>query len=269
MFAIGDFSKLARVTVKALRLYDQMGLLKPARVDSSSGYRYYSAAQLPRLNRLLVLKELGFSLESIGPLLDQNLDPSELRGMLRLRREEQAARLAQEQARLQDLERWIARLDDPAGSPPMEILIKTTTPQWLAAVRDTIPNYASVGMLCGEVIAQFGPKAAGALPIAIWHDMEYRESDIDAEAGFLFSSAVPVSGRVQCRELPAVEAACYVYRGSYANLNSAYQRLTAWMGERQLTMAGPPREIYLQASYPVRQDDESYVTEIQIPVRAA
>ncbi len=49
MFRIGEFSKLAQVTVKALRLYDERGLLVPARVDRSSGYRFYSAAQLPRL----------------------------------------------------------------------------------------------------------------------------------------------------------------------------------------------------------------------------
>jgi DNA-binding transcriptional MerR regulator len=66
MIKIGDFSKLSQATVKALRLYDEMGLLKPARVDNFTGYRYYSADQLPRLNRILALKDLGFSLEQIA-----------------------------------------------------------------------------------------------------------------------------------------------------------------------------------------------------------
>ncbi len=269
MFAIGDFSKLSRVTVKALRLYDELGLLVPARVDASSGYRYYSASQLPRLNRILVLKELGFPLDAIGRLLAKDLSVAELRGMLRLRREEQEQTLAAEQARLQNLERRIAELENPRGVDSMEILVKTTLPKWLVSTRETIANYAAVGQLFGEVYGTLGAKAAGGLPVAIWHDAEYRESDVDAEAGVLLDGQVAVSGRLQCRELPAVEAACYVHRGSYRDLTGAYRRLTAWMEERGLAIAGPPREIYLHVTMPVRQDDDSYVTELQFPVRQA
>ena len=63
---IGDFSKLSRVSIKALRYYDQMGMLKPIDVDRSTGYRSYSVSQLPRLNRILALKDLGLSLEQIA-----------------------------------------------------------------------------------------------------------------------------------------------------------------------------------------------------------
>lgn len=70
MFKIGDFSKLSQISIKALRLYDQMGLLKPIHIDPDTGYRYYSASQLPRINRILAFKDLGFSLEQITSLLD-------------------------------------------------------------------------------------------------------------------------------------------------------------------------------------------------------
>ncbi|HRE27216.1 MAG TPA: MerR family transcriptional regulator, partial [Anaerolineales bacterium] len=66
MIRIGDFSKLSQVTVKALRLYDEMGLLKPVVVDTFTSYRYYEFNQLPRLYRILALKDLGLSLEEIG-----------------------------------------------------------------------------------------------------------------------------------------------------------------------------------------------------------
>jgi DNA-binding transcriptional MerR regulator len=78
MFKIGDFSRLSQVSVKALRYYDERGLLKPARVDPTSNYRYYTADQLPRLHRLLVLKELGFSLDEIARALDEQLGVAEL-----------------------------------------------------------------------------------------------------------------------------------------------------------------------------------------------
>ena len=83
MIEIGDFSKLSQVSVKALRLYDEMGLLKPARVDNFTGYRYYSADQLPRLNRILALKDLGFSLGQIAQLLKDNCPPSNCEGCLK------------------------------------------------------------------------------------------------------------------------------------------------------------------------------------------
>lgn len=61
MFKIGEFSKLSQVSVKALRYYDELGLLKPASVDRFTAYRYYSADQRPRLNRILALKDLGIA----------------------------------------------------------------------------------------------------------------------------------------------------------------------------------------------------------------
>lgn len=85
MLRIGDFSKLSLVSVKTLRYYDELGLLKPVRVDDTTGYRYYSADQLPRLHRILALKDLGLSLEQVGELLRDNLTAEEIRGMLRLK----------------------------------------------------------------------------------------------------------------------------------------------------------------------------------------
>ena len=84
MIKIGEFSKLVQVPV-TLRYYDQVGLLKPVEVDRFTGYRYYSAEQLPRLHRILALKGLGFSLEQIGGVLAEGLSPEQMRGMLRLR----------------------------------------------------------------------------------------------------------------------------------------------------------------------------------------
>nr|BFE75628.1 hypothetical protein GCM10020092_089290 [Actinoplanes digitatis] len=94
MFGIGDFAALGRVSVRMLRHYDAIGLIRPARVDEFSGYRYYTAAQLPLLNRVIALKDLGFTLQQVQVLIDEKVDPGELRGMLRLRR----AQLAEEMA---------------------------------------------------------------------------------------------------------------------------------------------------------------------------
>ncbi len=267
MFSIGEFSKLARVSLKALRLYDAMGLLRPARVDAASGYRYYSASQLARLNRILVLKELGFALERISPLLEASLSVAELEGMLRLRREEQRSEAAEAAARLESIEQVIEELKREGEF--MEAMIKMTSPAWAVTLTRRVPAYNEVGSLYPEVYEQVGAKAEGSIPIAIWHDSGPQEQGVLAEAGVLMKEPMPVQGALQCYELPVVEVAAFVHRGSYAGIKGAFGRLMAWMEERGWSLAGPPRELYLYFRFPVRQDDESYVTEIQIPVRKA
>jgi DNA-binding transcriptional MerR regulator len=114
MLKIGDFSRLSQVSVKTLRYYDEVALLKPTQVDEVSGYRYYSVAQLRQLHRILALRDLGFSLDQIGYVLEADLSIQELRGMLRLRRAEQQQRLLKEQERLDRVEAliktWTAKL---------------------------------------------------------------------------------------------------------------------------------------------------------------
>jgi DNA-binding transcriptional MerR regulator len=125
MFKIGEFSRISQVSAKTLRYYDEIGLLTPARVDRFTGYRYYSADQLPRLNRILALKDLGLSLEQIAALLDDDLPPAEIRGMLRLKRveiqqhlEEEQARLARVEARLKQIEQgWLEARNEREGTP--------------------------------------------------------------------------------------------------------------------------------------------------------
>lgn len=100
MIRIGDFSKLSQVTIKALRYYDEMGLLKPINVDEFTGYRYYVVEQLARLNRILALKDLGLSLEQVAQVLNEGVSPERLRGMLQLKQAELRQHIADEQARL-------------------------------------------------------------------------------------------------------------------------------------------------------------------------
>jgi DNA-binding transcriptional MerR regulator len=100
MLKIGDFARLCQLPVKTLRYYDDLGLITPVHVDSFTGYRYYSVEQLPRLNRLLALKDLGFSLEQIARVLNEGVTPEQLSGMLMLKRAEAGHRLKEEQDRL-------------------------------------------------------------------------------------------------------------------------------------------------------------------------
>src|SRR5215210_9235594 len=99
MFKIGEFSRLSRVSVRAVRHYDQLGLLTPSQTDAFTGYRYYSANQLPRLNRIIALRDLGFSLEQIAGMLGEDLSTDQLLGMLKLKRAEVEQQMQLEQQR--------------------------------------------------------------------------------------------------------------------------------------------------------------------------
>lgn len=264
MFAIGEFARLAQVTVKTLRYYAEAGLLKPAHVDRDSGYRHYKASQLPRLNRILVLKELGFSLDQIATLIDEGVNEFELQGMLRLRRAEQKTKIEEESSRLAAIEYMIEEIAREGA--PLEVVIKDSTPTWIVSVRDVIQTYPEIARLYPELYSQLGAQAATGTPIAVWHSPENRSSDIEAEAGILFNHEIPVTGRLGCYQLPAVRVASYVHHGSFQQFKGVYDRLTRWMEETGWRPSGPCREIYLSIGNPVRQDDTSYVTEIQFPV---
>ena len=113
MLKIGDFSQLAQVSVRALRIYDEMGLLKPVHVDRFSGYRYYEAEQLPRLNRIIALKDLGLTLDQIAQLLKDDLSAEQLRGMLMMKQADLEQELKEGKSRLM---RVAARLRPGRGA---------------------------------------------------------------------------------------------------------------------------------------------------------
>jgi effector-binding domain-containing protein len=149
-----------------------------------------------------------------------------------------------------------------------EVVLKSLPKQWIASVRDVIPSYPSVGALYGKVIAALGPCMGNTvLPVALWHDPEYKESNVDAEAGFYLKEPFPPADGVKVYELPGATVASTIHNGAYQRLPEAYDALLRWVSANNYQVAAPIRELYLYCSQPVRQDDESYVTEIQVPVK--
>src|SRR5688572_21821780 len=124
MFRIGDFSRIARVSARQLRFYEEIGLFRPAHADAQTGYRSYKASQLAELNRILVLKELGFSLEQIREVLGAGVGPAELRGMLLARRNEVVQRLEEESQRLRHIETRIAQIESQGALTAEDVIVR-------------------------------------------------------------------------------------------------------------------------------------------------
>jgi effector-binding domain-containing protein len=271
MFKIGEFSKLSQVTVKTLRYYDAIGLLKPAEVDRFTGYRHYSARQLPRLNRILALKDLGLSLDQVAQLLESDLPPDQIRGMLRLRKVEIQQQMQEEQARLARVEWRLRQIEQEETMPTQEVVLKKIASLAVVSVRDTVPTYGDISQLYGEIFAHLGQhKINPAGPsIGIYYDEEYRERDVDVEAAVPVTGLVPRGDRVVGRELPAVEEmACIVHEGSFDTLHGTYGQLMAWIEANGYRIYGPNREIYVRGPES-GGDPSTYVTEIQFPVEKA
>ena len=264
MLKIGDFSKLSRLSVIALRYYDELGLLKPAHVDRFTGYRYYSLDQLPRLNRILALKDLGFSLEETAGMLNDELSPAQMRELLRTKQAQIKQRVAEERARLARVEARLRQIEQEDAMPAYEVTLRRLDPLTVAAVRETIGSSDEVGRLFDEVyayLAACGVRPAGPA-LAIWHN---DECDLDAEAAVPIADALPESGRVVVRELPAVETAAGVaHHGSYSAISQAYYALQTWAATNEYRPVAPERTVYVRGGKDPH--DESYITEIQFPV---
>lgn len=275
MFKISDFSKLSQVSVKALRYYDELGLLKPAQIDRFTGYRYYSMDQLPRLNRILALKDLGLSLQQIGQLLNEELPPDQLRGMLKLKRAELEQEADQVRMRLERVEARLRQIEQEGKMPTYDVVIeydvviKTTPPQLVASIRDVVPTPPEQGGLWGELGVYLGRhKATSTGPcLTIYHDPEYKERDWDLEVCEPLAASVPGNERVHVYELPVVQTmACVVHHGPFVTINEAYQALFQWAQANGYRIAGPCREVYLRTAEHGSQTDANTVTEIQFPV---
>jgi len=264
MFRIGDFSKLTRVSVKALRFYDEMGLLKPTYVDRDTGYRYYSATLLPRLNRILAFKELGLSLEEIIHLLEGDLPVDRVREALQSRRAELARRIERERAQLVEVEAWLAQIERAGRVPEYEVTVKHVAPRLVASVRDTLSSYADADELFDELHSNFKHRGASLERGAIWHNCAGRRMSIDCEAILFLREPQPTAGRAQVYELPGSAVACVIHQGSDETCEQAYVAARSWIESHGYAIAGPNRELYWQGD--VAQDGDSGVTEIQYPI---
>lgn len=272
MIRIGDFSTISRVPIKTLRYYDEMGLLKPVKVDPATGYRFYEFSQLEKLHRILALKDLGFSLEEIGQLLSDGLSLEQMRGMLRLRETEARQRVRNEMDRLQRVEVRLKQLEQENTMSKYEVVIKKIEGMKIASVRGVIPTPPEQGPMWDEVegcLAAQHVKATGPC-LSLYHDEGYKERDWDIEVCEPVSTNVKETTRVKVRELPAVESmACTVHHGPFITIGESYNSLGRWIDENGYRIIGPAREVYLRPSNNGSQTDPETVTEIQFPVQKA
>ena len=158
MFRIGEFSVIAQVSGRLLRYYAEIGLFPPDYTDPQTGYRYYSARQLPRLNRILVLKELGLSLDQIARLVNDTTSTDEIRGMFQVRKAQIEQSLEAEMERLRVVEARLQQIDMQGVEAAPDVVLKSVPAQHFLALRELLPDLAAVRHLRSSRIASLVPQ---------------------------------------------------------------------------------------------------------------
>jgi DNA-binding transcriptional MerR regulator/effector-binding domain-containing protein len=261
MLRIGEFARRGRVSVKALRHYEAIGLLKPAHVDAATGYRSYAADQLDDLHRLMVLRALGLSLERIRQVLQDDPSPERMRRLLDERRAAVARRIDAEQAQLAAIEARIRHLEGDRDAAPGAV-VRDVPAAFVASLRRVVPDYGVVDSLFGEIARALPDTARIAGHGAVWHHCAPHKRQIDCEALVLLER--PVSARnVKLYRLPACRAACVVHPSDEEDFASARAAAKAALADQPFEIEGPMRERYFSSAGDSRFD----LTEIQFPLR--
>ncbi|WP_275463810.1 MerR family transcriptional regulator [Streptomyces noursei] len=296
MFSIGDFARYGRVSARMLRHYDAVGLLRPARTDPVTGYRSYAAAQLARLNRIIALKDLGFGLQQVAAILDEQVGAAELRGMLspatagrcpRLRRAELAAARDAAEARLGQVEARLRTIESEGHMSADDVVLKHTEPVLLAELSEVAASYGpeDIGPVITPLYQELFRRLAAAGLTPTGPGLAYYEAAPEGAGPGGAGDAVLVHAGVAIgREdlakavrrgedgaglgfdavtLPRLDlAATVVHRGPMSRIVPTAQALAHWIDGNGYRSAGYARELYLECP----DDQEQWVTEIQEPV---
>jgi DNA-binding transcriptional MerR regulator len=271
MFTVGEFSQLAQVSKRLLRYYDEIGLLKPAHTDKFTYRRFYRAEQLPQLNRILALKDLGLSLDQIQRLLSDKVSTDDMQGMLLLKKAEIEQQLQAELQRIRNIESRLRFIRDTEANKTLDVIIKQIPAQPVLSVRSVFPSLEAAMTTFGKIVTSLPDRSRYGWFFGVWHSDGLDEDGMDMEMGRMMTvnTHAPVllndDLHLTVHELPAVETmATFVVKGPTENMHIGYSAIGTWAEVNGYHFVNPPREIALQM--PQAADGSDGITEIQFPV---
>ncbi len=262
LMPIGRFSKMTRLSVKALRHYDQTGLLVPAFVDPESSYRYYETGQAARAEAIRTLRTLDMPLDQIAQVLDGG-DRASLLATHRTRLSQQLGDYERKLRYLTELmtgKDYTMTYNVAVKELPAQQVVATKARTDLEGVSSAIPF--GFGAVIGHMHANSASPAG--IPFIIYHDYADDAGEFELEICVPVTEEIPDAGEVYRTTIPGGSAATTVHTGPYDQLSTAYHALGTWIQEHGHEAAGPPREVYLND--PSTVEPEALLTEIQWPI---
>lgn len=266
LLQIGEFARLTGLPIRTVRYYGDLGLLPPAEVDGSTGYRRYGIDQVGRARQVIALKETGLSLEEIRRVLDDQLNDVEFRDLLAATIDSLERDAHQITEQLQRARAQLRQLNQRLEVPMPEVTIKTTERKTIAFIREEIGGVAEIAPLFPRLFSAVNP-AAGIGPGGnIYHEFADDGSHIDMEAVIPVADDYEAAAPAETRVIEPVEVASLMHHGSFNRLHEAHTALLEWVEANGWKVSGPAYEWNLVCTPPVTQDNESYVTEVQVEV---
>lgn len=270
MLKIGDFSKLARISIRMLRHYDKLGLLVPKVTDNFTSYRYYSEDQLPIAARINALKDMGFSLATIGEILRHYGDQEALARYLAVKQAEVQEEADRAAHRLLLLKTAIERLRKDENAMNYNVTLRVLPERYVASLRQVIPSYDQEGILWKTMMEETAPlqvrPADDYCGLAVFHDEGYKESDVDVEIQGTVKGTYANTEHVVFKTVPPIEYASASYKGTYEHLPAVHQAVANWVRDNGYEFNGSMFCIY-HVSPAQTSDPEELVTEVCYPVK--
>lgn len=271
MFKIGDFSKVAQVSGRLLRYYDEIDIFKPIHIDTATGYRYYTAEQLPSLNRILALKNLGLSLDQVAQMIQDNISTEEIRGMLLLKKSQIEQNLREEFFRLQAVESRLRQIDQAGSWSDLPVAIKDVPPQPFLSSRKRDLGHGGFNKFYVEVMQALSSnqtKTYGTCICVTHNDM--MEDFFDLELGFVVQDntttalALPNHPDMEMGILEGAQMATLVHVGNWTTGLESYQALGTWVEQSGFRIVGSGREVFIEVKIGDYSDDNIF--KIQFPI---
>lgn len=261
MFKIGEFSKLASITVKMLRHYDTIDLLKPEVIDGQSNYRYYSAVQLDIANQINLYKSMGFTLKEIKILLKE--DGEALQDYFRAKELDLSEELNQLKRRMMLLEKAKAT-SEKRQALQYHAVEKIIPERLVLSCRGKVPSYHDERLLWNKLYETL--ETNQLIPIydgytmAIYHDPEYHDDEADIEVQVTIKEGREVAGDCQVRTVKAQQIISVTFAGSYDQMPKVNQALAFKLEHEDCQLTGPMINIF-HVSPAQAQNESEYVTE--------
>lgn len=272
MYSIGEYACIAQVSKRLLRYYDEIGLFQPVKIDHKSGHRYYSATQLPELNRILALKDLGLSLNQIQRFMGEDISPAEIKGMLSLKKAELEQQVLDELKRIRTIESRLKQIQN-RDSLVKDVIVKQVPQQKLIGIRKVLPINYSGEELLGSVMQVLPGKnnsIYGAMTVVV-HGDGVTSDRTDLEVGRLLhkTNHAPITTydglTLDKRPLPGATMATLIPPTDCCARLLGHNAIGEWVEANHYAFAGPVRLVFLEL--PKYPGDLDYVAEIQFPIR--
>ena len=272
MYSIGEFSRIAQVSKRLLRYYNEIGLFQPIKVEPASGHRYYSASQLPELNRILVLKELGLSLDQIRRFIKDDISLEEIQGMLLMKKAELEQQVLDELRRIRTIESRLKQIQDRA-TYVSDVVVKQVSQQKLVGIRKVLSTAESGDDFFWSVMNALpagNNVTYGAMTIVL-HEDGISSDRTDVEMGRLLHKTdhaplTTYNGMTLAeRSLPEATVATFIPPTDSCGKLLGYNAIGEWVEANHYAFAGPVRLVFLEL--PKQPGDSDFVTEIQFPIR--